>query len=365
MSTESAAKKQFYKKWWFWVILVVALGALGKGGGGGGGGGTTLGGSASTAPVVLPPEEARLVEIVSVAQAESRKAENDMQRGGIKAKRDKALCEAITSLAVNDWIGTVEKVDSNSDGKGVLEIFIAEDIKVKTWNNALSDIGSKTLIEPGSPVFVAASAMKRGQRVAFSGTFVRGSEGDCLGEGSLSLRGKIEDPEFIFRFSSISENLPVQQPVAQQSPQPLQAASSPQTQAAVAIDSTQSSPAAPTREVASSVVTPPQAVQQTWGPSFDCSKASTYSEKAICSDSLLGKLDGALAENYKYMLASDIGDGARNDLKTTQKKWLAERNKCTNNQCLTDSYRKRVDEICDYPVISGVHPICTPSDDIN
>lgn len=217
MSTEIAAKKPVYKKWWFWVVLVVVLAALGKGGGGGG---TTSAGTSSAPPVPLPQAEAQLIQIVSAAQAESRKAENDMQRGGVKAKRDRALCEAVTSLAVSGWIGTVEKIDSNSDGKGVLEIAIADDILVKTWNNAMSDIGSKTLIEPGSPVFQAASAMKRGQRVAFSGTFLKGSEGDCLAEGSLSLRGKIEDPEFIFRFSAISTNLPSQPPVAQQNAAP-------------------------------------------------------------------------------------------------------------------------------------------------
>lgn len=104
--------------------------------------------------------------------------------------------------------------------------------------------------------------------------------------------------------------------------------------------------------------------KKTWKPSFDCAKASTFSEKAICSDPLLGKLDGALSENYKYMLASDIGEGARTDLKDTQKKWLSERNKCTSNQCLADAYRKRIDEVCEYPVISGVHPVCVSSDEI-
>lgn len=104
--------------------------------------------------------------------------------------------------------------------------------------------------------------------------------------------------------------------------------------------------------------------QATWSPSFDCAKASTFSEKTICTDTLLGKLDGALAENYKYMLASDIGDGARNDLKATQRKWLAERNKCADNQCLADAYRKRINEVCEYPVISGVHPVCANSDEI-
>jgi uncharacterized protein len=98
--------------------------------------------------------------------------------------------------------------------------------------------------------------------------------------------------------------------------------------------------------------------------SFGCTKASTSVEKSICSDPLLGKLDDALSENYKYTLASAIGNGARKDLKATQKKWLSNRNKCTNNNCLTEAYRKRVDEVCDYPVISGVHPICTYSDDI-
>lgn len=106
------------------------------------------------------------------------------------------------------------------------------------------------------------------------------------------------------------------------------------------------------------------AAQATLSPSFNCAKASTFSEKAICTDTLLGKLDGALAENYKSMLAADIGDGTKNELKATQRKWIAERNKCADNQCVANIYRKRIDEICEYPVISGVHPVCTNSDEI-
>lgn len=104
--------------------------------------------------------------------------------------------------------------------------------------------------------------------------------------------------------------------------------------------------------------------QATWKPSFDCSKASIYSEKAICRDSLLGKLDGALSENYKHILAANIGEGARNDLRATQRTWLSERNKCTNSECLVAVYRKRIDEVCEYPVISGIHPACASSDDV-
>lgn len=98
--------------------------------------------------------------------------------------------------------------------------------------------------------------------------------------------------------------------------------------------------------------------------SFDCAKATTFVEKEICGNSLLGKLDDALAENYKHMLSSNIGDGARKDLRATQKKWLSERNKCINNQCLIDMYKNRVDEVCEYPVLSGVAPACNYADDV-
>jgi len=99
--------------------------------------------------------------------------------------------------------------------------------------------------------------------------------------------------------------------------------------------------------------------------SFDCKKASTFVEKTICANPLLGKLDDALTENYGAMLASDLGDGPDNkNLKKEQRAWIAKRNKCTTDQCLVDLYRKRVDDVCETGVVSGVHPVCVQSSDI-
>lgn len=100
------------------------------------------------------------------------------------------------------------------------------------------------------------------------------------------------------------------------------------------------------------------------GASFDCKKASTTVEKIICSDPALGKLDEVLASNYSNMGAADIGDGARNALKSTQKTWISQRNKCLDSACLTSSYEKRIDEICAYPVLTGMHPDCTGSSEL-
>lgn len=97
--------------------------------------------------------------------------------------------------------------------------------------------------------------------------------------------------------------------------------------------------------------------------SFDCKKASTFVEKTICANPLLGKLDDALTENYGAMLATDLGDGGAS-LKKEQRAWIAQRNKCTTDQCLVDLYRKRVDDVCEAPVVSGVHASCVQSSDI-
>ena len=116
--------------------------------------------------------------------------------------------------------------------------------------------------------------------------------------------------------------------------------------------------------------TPPAATSETkskteWKPSFDCAKASNFAEKMICSNLLLGQLDGILSQNYRGIFAANIGDGGRDDLKKTQKEWLLERNKCSDIQCLIDSYSNRIEIICtEYGVISGVHPGCVSIDEI-
>jgi uncharacterized protein len=97
--------------------------------------------------------------------------------------------------------------------------------------------------------------------------------------------------------------------------------------------------------------------------SFNCTKATTFAEKAVCSDALLSKLDDALAENYKGMLNSDFGNSQKS-LKADQIKWIKSLNQCKDNQCVIDAYRKRVDETCVYGVVSGIHPECTMSQDI-
>jgi hypothetical protein len=154
----------------------------------------------------MPPQEDNFISIVSLAQSDAKSADNDMQKGGVKAKRDRAICNLMANKAVKNWVGKVQKVSANSDGKGVLEISLAKNITVKTWNNEFSDTTARTLINPSSNLFQSASNLKKGQSVIFSGTFLPGKDGECIYEASMGLSGKLRDPEFIFRFSNIVAN---------------------------------------------------------------------------------------------------------------------------------------------------------------
>jgi uncharacterized protein YecT (DUF1311 family) len=99
-------------------------------------------------------------------------------------------------------------------------------------------------------------------------------------------------------------------------------------------------------------------------PSFDCQKAANFVEKSICSNPLLAKYDRALSENYSHMKAANIGESAQQDLRKTQKEWLAQRNACTTENCIMTYYTSRLNAMCSYPVISGAFPICLTAEEI-
>lgn len=98
--------------------------------------------------------------------------------------------------------------------------------------------------------------------------------------------------------------------------------------------------------------------------SFDCRKAATLIEKDICSNTTLSELDEALADRYKGVRSSNIGEGAKRQLKLTQRAWLKERDGCSNTACIESKYRQRMEELCEYPVISGVNWACTSEPEI-
>ncbi len=77
--------------------------------------------------------------------------------------------------------------------------------------------------------------------------------------------------------------------------------------------------------------------------SFDCTKASSTTEKLICGDESLSELDKQLASSYKLALESATD---KDGLKAQQRDWLKQnRNLCGDATCLTQAYKDRITEL--------------------
>jgi uncharacterized protein len=78
--------------------------------------------------------------------------------------------------------------------------------------------------------------------------------------------------------------------------------------------------------------------------SFDCSKAATAVERAICANAELSALDEKAAEYYRAALGTL--PGAQECLRADQRTWLAQvRNRCTSDACLKEAYLNRLSEL--------------------
>ncbi|MGC5699099.1 DUF1311 domain-containing protein [Pseudomonas sp. NFXW11] len=77
--------------------------------------------------------------------------------------------------------------------------------------------------------------------------------------------------------------------------------------------------------------------------SFDCSKATTQSEQAICADPYTAGLDAQLAQAWSLALGQSKAPKA---LRQDQRQWLQQREQCAANlACLRGSYLSRLIEL--------------------
>jgi hypothetical protein len=142
-------------------------------------------------------------------------SQNEILAVALRRKRADTLCEMFPGYSIFsnkhiiNWHGTVESISVNNDGEVSLSINIGEKVTIRTEYGWFSS----TKIEPSASFYNVLSSIKSGQAIQFSGTFQSSSE-DCLQENSITLRGGMTDPEFIFKFDNIQlvQTESVQQP---------------------------------------------------------------------------------------------------------------------------------------------------------
>jgi hypothetical protein len=81
-------------------------------------------------------------------------------------------------------------------------------------------------------------------------------------------------------------------------------------------------------------------------PSFDCAKARTHGETAVCGNAGLATLDRNMAAQYSRSMEVATPE-QRVLLRRTRDRFLGYRDRCPNNACIGDAYVGRMREIRD------------------
>jgi RNA polymerase subunit RPABC4/transcription elongation factor Spt4 len=147
-------------------------------------------------------EQRQFEEVIATYSQQFNKAQNELQESTYRRDRMNAIKELNIGLQAHDWIGTLNRLGTNSEGKAYITIKLNNNLTVGTWNNAFSDISDNTLISMDSGLYKALYNMKTGQKVRFSGNFMR-ADTDYFREKSLTIRGAMKTPDFLMQFSSV------------------------------------------------------------------------------------------------------------------------------------------------------------------
>jgi len=82
------------------------------------------------------------------------------------------------------------------------------------------------------------------------------------------------------------------------------------------------------------------------GPGFDCARAGSATERAVCASGELSALDAALSALWRARARTDAD-------RTAQRAWLRERNACgADDVCLAGVYGSRIADLADDPALS-------------
>ena len=144
----------------------------------------------------------KLIQIVDTYFKKFPEAENDLQKWTIRNERKDEIKKILQGTDAINWSGTIKSLGTTTDGRAYLSVSISPRITIGTWNNQLSDFFENTLIPMDSPIYKKLLNYSVGDKIVFSGSFFS-SDKDYIRETSITIRGSMNTPDFLFKFTSI------------------------------------------------------------------------------------------------------------------------------------------------------------------
>jgi hypothetical protein len=116
----------------------------------------------------LPQLQISFLKVIDDARQTYANGQTDLQKGAARPARARALCALLAGQRIAGWVGTVADLRTNNEGRGVISIDVGQRTYLMRHNNAFSDYGHETMLDPESPLFAVATSLKKGDKVAFS-----------------------------------------------------------------------------------------------------------------------------------------------------------------------------------------------------
>jgi len=152
-----------------------------------------------------PNEEAFCTIVREFAQqyrSLSERDGNELRLAELRSARAEALRQAMGTTQISSWTATLTKPRTTGDGDAVVQVRLPCGATFKTWNNAMTDEGSGTLIAHDSPLYGTLAKLHEDQLVVIDGHLFQGAR-DGFTELSFTELGSMLHPEFLFRFLNI------------------------------------------------------------------------------------------------------------------------------------------------------------------
>lgn len=154
-----------------------------------------------------PEYEKNFIKTVESHYEKYNNSDNELKKSAVRTERKKELA-ALVKRNPKDWIGTIKDMGTTGKGNAYVSIKLPDSNIILTTEE--TELGqslssAKTLITHGEKVYNDLAELSKGDKVRFTGFFVK-SERDHIYENSLTEEGSMMEPEFLFKFSSISSS---------------------------------------------------------------------------------------------------------------------------------------------------------------
>jgi hypothetical protein len=155
----------------------------------------------------MPADEAQFISKVTSFVSDYNSAPNMLAKSTLRAARGEELRKVMPNLNFAGWVGTLKDVQTTPTGETAIAIQLpGSNITVRTLNKRFADVSAHTLIAGDSPLAGRVSALSKGDKINFDGSFVLDGI-DWIKEISANELDSMTKPEYLVQFKDLTKKL--------------------------------------------------------------------------------------------------------------------------------------------------------------